>query len=846
MVKKIKRNIAYVLIAVMLLPSVYGQNVYAETNVEAGDDETSVAENDGIIADEVVDSNGEEDEYIDFEYILNEDETEATITGYTGTETELAIPSEIGGAKVTSVGNIAFIGCDNLISITIPEGVTSIEESAFQNCDNLENITIPESVTNIEAYAFSGCSSLTDITIPVGVTSIAKRTFSNCRNLMWVTIPEGVKSIGEAAFEKCDALTKITIPDSVTDIGINAFSGCSELVITCKKDSYMYTYAFENNITICVDGVLIKPYVAVEEIVLDNTDLHLLKGNSVKLNATIMPEDATDKSVIWISDETDVATVDETGKVTANNVGTATITCIAADGSEVKATCTISVQQPIKKIGLCNVLLTKGQSLVMKPDIEPEDASSRNVTWSSDNPDVVTVDENGKITAKEYGTATITCIAADGSGVSDTCIVSVKQLVNEIILDKNSVSILKGQSVKIDAKVMPEDATDKSVNWSSDNPDVATVDENGNVTAKSIGTTFVQCLATDENVVRAICYVTVTQPVTEISLDKTTATMVKEDTITLTNTITPEDATDKSVIWTSDNTDVATVDETGTVTAVSAGTATITCTAVDGSGVTATCIITVTQPVTEINLDKTTATILKGKTLTLTATVTPEDAIDKRVIWTSDNTDVAMVSSTGKVTARAKGTATITCTAKDGSGITATCKVTVKQPVASIKLNATSKTLMKGKYITLKAAVAPSTADMKSVTWKSSNTKVATVSSTGKVTAKAKGTATITCTAKDGSGRKATCKITVTQPVTKIKLSKTSATISKGKTLTLKAMVTPTTANNRSVTWKSSNTKIATVSSSGKVTAKAKGTVTITCTARDGSGKKATCKITVR
>ena len=172
--------------------------------------------------------------------------------------------------------------------------------------------------------------------------------------------------------------------------------------------------------------------------------------------------------------------------------------------------------------------------------------------------------------------------------------------------------------------------------------------------------------------------------------------------------------------------------------------------------------------------------------------------------------------------------------------------------VSKITLNKTSAGLVKGKTLQLSATVSPTNASNKTVSWSSSNKAVATVTSGGKVTAKAAGTATITCTAKDGSGKKATCRVTVTNPaptvvkVTGIKLNKTGATLVKGDALTLKATVTPTNASNRAVTWKSSNTRIATVSGTGKVTAKAVGTVTISCTAKDGSGKKATCKITVR
>ena len=169
--------------------------------------------------------------------------------------------------------------------------------------------------------------------------------------------------------------------------------------------------------------------------------------------------------------------------------------------------------------------------------------------------------------------------------------------------------------------------------------------------------------------------------------------------------------------------------------------------------------------------------------------------------------------------------------------------------VTKITLNKTSVNIEKGRAVQLKATITPTTATTRTVTWKSSDTSVAPVDNDGKVTAKAAGTATITCTAKDGSGKKATCKVTVVNPkprVSKVTLNKTSATLVKGDALSLKATVAPNNAGNKAVSWKSSNTSVATVSSRGKVTAKKSGTAIITCTAKDGSGKKATCKITVR
>ncbi len=345
--------------------------------------------------------------------------------------------------------------------------------------------------------------------------------------------------------------------------------------------------------------------------------------------------------------------------------------------------------------------------------------------------------------------------------------------------------------------------------------------------------------------------------VSRITLSASTGlTLTKGQTQKLTATVAPANATKKEVKWSTSNKNVATVSPSGLVTAKSAGTATITCTAQDGSGVKATCKVTVTVPVSGIQLSQTSAALTVGDTLTLTKTIYPSDATNQAVTWTSSSDAVASVDSNGKITAKTAGSAVITCKSVSDNSVVGICNVTVKAKVQTpseikvnkITLNKTTASVTKGKTLQLTATVTPGNATNKEVKWDTSDKNVATVSDNGLVTAKSAGTATITCTAQDGSSVKATCKITVKNPVvkvTKVTLNKTTATLAPKETLTLKATVTPTNATNKAVTWKSSNTKIATVSSSGKVTAKAAGTVTITCRAKDGSGKKATCKITV-
>ena len=236
----------------------------------------------------------------------------------------------------------------------------------------------------------------------------------------------------------------------------------------------------------------------------------------------------------------------------------------------------------------------------------------------------------------------------------------------------------------------------------------------------------------------------------------------------------------------------------------------------------------------KVKLNKSELFIKKGKTETLEATVTPSTLLDKRVTWKSSNTKVATVTSKGVVTGVKAGTATITCTSKV-SGAKTTCKVTV----GYVKLDKSKVAIKKGATVKLKATVYPSSLKDKSVKWKSSNTIVATVSASGKVKGVKYGTATITCTS-NVTGLSTTCKVTVGN----VKLDQTEAAIVKGKTVALKATVYPSSLTDKTVTWESSNTKVATVSSSGKVKGVRAGTATITCTS-NATGLTATCKVTV-
>ena len=234
----------------------------------------------------------------------------------------------------------------------------------------------------------------------------------------------------------------------------------------------------------------------------------------------------------------------------------------------------------------------------------------------------------------------------------------------------------------------------------------------------------------------------------------------------------------------------------------------------------------------------------KGKSKTLKVKITPSNATNKKVKWSTSNKKVAKVNQSGKVTAKGIGACTVRATARDGSKKYAKCLVVVGQYVKGIELPK-SVVINRGSKVKLKAKITNKKAAYKAVNWTTSNKKVATVNTNGKVTAKAKGKCTIKATAKDGSKKTAKCKITVRQLVTKVALSKSKVDVIKGKTVKLKANISPTNANNKTVKWSTSNKKIATVNKNGKVKGINLGKCTVKATAQDGSKKAAKCTVNV-
>lgn len=571
-----------------------------------------------------------------------------------------------------------------------------------------------------------------------------------------------------------------------------------------------------------------------------NKSVSVAVGATATLKATYSPSYATNTKLTWSSSDKSVATVSSSGVVTAVKVGTAKITCKNSDGSA-SAVCTVNVVIPATgiKVSASSEELWKGDGVQLSATVSPDTATDKSVTWSTSNKKVATVSSSGYVTAVAGGTCTIS--AKNSAGQTASCKIKVYESATGIEVEEIVKVMYVGQVDKLTATVLPTTATDRGVTWKTSNKAIATIEADGTIRAVKIGSCTITATS-DDGGYTATCKITVEPKidVTGISLDRSSLTIDVGASFQFLGMISPSNASEKGIKWSTDNKSVATVGSTGIVKGVKAGTAVITATSVDGN-YTAKCKITVIQPVTGVKLSSSSAKISVGKSKTVTCSVLPSNASNQTVTWSSSNTKVATVSK-GVITAKKAGSAVITVKTADG-GFTAACNVTVVVPVTGVSVSVSSVKVPKGETRVVTAAVKPSNATNKAVKWSSSNEKVAKISSAGKITGVAKGTATITCKTSDGSF-KASCTVTVVQLVEKVKLDATYVNLQAGKYKTLTVKVTPSSASNTKVKWKSSDKKIAEVSSNGVIKAIGPGTATITATSADGNAK-ATCKVTV-
>ena len=771
--------------------------------------------------------------------------------------------------SVTSIGGEAFYGCSSLTNITIPNSVTSIGDDAFHKCRSLTNITIPDSVTSIGHDAFYECISLTSIIIPNSVTSIGYGAFGDCRSLTNITIPNSVTSIGYSAFSGCSSLTNITIPDSVTSIGHDAFYGCSSLSkVLCLGNAA----SLKDNVFSRTPSDL-KIYAKNGLTGYDTNGWEKYSDKIIRYNEGLKESNVTftsasQKSKIELVDDQvfkeiasiksyenynkNVISIDSDGNITTLKNGTTNVKAVVQyfDGTEIILNEKVTVDIKPQVVGLDKTSYTFNytKNMQLKATILPTQASNTKLNWTSDNKSVATVDGNGIVTPVKNGTCNITAATADGTNIKGNCSITVDIKPQVIGLDKTSYTFNGAIKMQLKATILPTQASNTKINWTSDDENIATVNENGVVTPKKKGTCHIIATTADSAAIKANCEIIVeVVKATSIKIRNNSYSIVSvNQTPSFSPTISPSGTTNKKVKWTSSDEKIAVVSENGVVKPVKNGTCKIIATTTDGTNLSAFVDLTVNIPPTTIKLDKSSYTFNDTKNMQLKATILPNQASNTKLNWTSDNKSVATVDGNGVVTPVKNGECNITATTADGINIKGNCNITVDFKVTSISFSTTSYTITSvNQTPSFRATISPSNAANKSVKWTSSDENVAKVSTNGVIKPVKNGTCKITATTTDGTNLSASIDITVAIKATKITLDKTNINLTNEKySDKITAKIEPSEASDK-VKYTSSNEKVAKVKEDGTVIAVGKGNCIITATTTDGTNLSASIDITV-
>lgn len=613
------------------------------------------------------------------------------------------------------------------------------------------------------------------------------------------------------------------------------------------------------------------------------------EGSELDLTGKLYPTNAQE-GISWKSSNAKIATVTDGVVAYAGKTGTVTITATAQDGSGKNATVKVQVgilTTEVKIVEPASATLRSGKSVTLSAVTTPEKPTVSGVTFSlvsAADSAYATVSSSGKVTAKtvnEPHAVQIKATSKDAAQVSDTITLTILPKSEQMLILKAGKTYVTGTTqvgnvdatIALSAFALNTEAEPKeeaqTVTWKSSNTKVATVTAAGEVTCVKAGTAKITATAQDGSV--ATVSIKVTNLVQSITIETKSAAddfvIASGKSVSLKATVDPEKASNKKVTWSiTSGVDYATISSSGVLKAnkelTSPVEVIVKATATDGSGVYNEKTVTVKPLAQGVRIlrdadgkkEPTNTTLVwdmqQNAELNLSAKVYPI-AAEQDVTWSSSSAKVAAVDQDGKVTCRKAGTVTITATAKDGSGKKASFKLTVVKRMTELTLRGNDM-IAGGKSLTLKALIGPADTTNKKLTWSiSENTVGAKISSSGKLTTKKVTVPTvviITAAAQDGSGMTATHTVTIYPATTSVALSadgyeKIPTTLAVGKTLKLVASCNEGAANQ--YTWSSSSTKVATVDVDGVITAITPGTVTITATANDGTGKKAAIKLTV-
>ena len=493
-------------------------------------------------------------------------------------------------------------------------------------------------------------------------------------------------------------------------------------------------------------------------------------GRTLPITATIEPGNADNTTLLWESDAPEIAQVDENGLVTGVALGTARITARATDGSDVSGFIDVRVE-PVYieriELSLSTKSLTFGVKWPITATVYPRDATTPDIVWSTTNAQVATVEGEGlnvfMKTGNGQGVVGIDAIAADGSGVVARCILFVRNPVTDVLLasPNERQEINKGQSMDVSASVLPFDAS-QEIEWTCDDPKVGylEVSEDG---AKCVfygvggGRASVRATAQDGSGTSGEMGIDVQVPLVSIALPEEAHVFIERSSL-IAPVYEPEDTTYRTLRWSSSDPSILTVDSGGTIWGLRGVHAYVTAQAAADSDIVGRCLVSVTKPVRTIALQTSDRIIgVSGKTA-VSAAVSPNDAHDRSLVWSSSDESVAVVDEYGVVTGVATGKTVISAAAADGGGAAGFLSIEVVATPTGISLP-TRMSAIPGQSFVLKAVASPAGVDPGKLTWTSEDSTVATVDDSGLVVGLRVGQ-TVIC-AKTQGGLEARCAVTI-------------------------------------------------------------------------------------
>lgn len=454
--------------------------------------------------------------------------------------------------SVTSTGIGVFSGCSELVSVDLPASMTSINGNMFSGCSALPSIDLPASITSIGGFSFEGCSALTSIDLPNTLTTIGRSAFSKS-GLEHINLPNSIVSIGDGAFEKCNSLEVVAVnmDSEYISLGDYIFSGPITTVIYNTKTPYRYASSLYQN----EDAILYVPQEIIEkikdlapwnkfknvqvlpEMSLNSDSIEMWTGVDGELNVEVTPEEMPfgKVEIEWSSKERDIISLDIAGnsvRITPLSGGDATIDCVLKWGEVWKPVlhCNVTVKETLKglKIETEKETIFRGKSLVLSTELEPLNSYYKDITWTSSDESIAQVlpSTNGRAVVKglKAGTVTITAEAGsneEGGYAQDSIEITVIQPVESIYLDPAVWEAVEGETLQLTVTILPEDATDKTLEWSSSDDEIATVDETGLVSVLKEGNCVITARTTDGSDLTAECHISITTGVEEIAFDST-------------------------------------------------------------------------------------------------------------------------------------------------------------------------------------------------------------------------------------------------------------------------------------------------------------------------------------